>query len=52
VRSAARKTERDLARLRRQAKFFDMPEEEATLARVYSGSADGDELTDTLRKDR
>jgi hypothetical protein len=29
-----------------------MTEEEAALARGYSGSADGDELTDSLREGR
>jgi hypothetical protein len=47
-----RKAERELGRLQRQAKFFGMTAEEETVARFYTGSAGGDELTDTLREDR
>jgi hypothetical protein len=52
VRSAVRKAERDLAKLRRQAKFFGMSEEEVTLSRVYTSSADNVELSDMLSEDR
>jgi hypothetical protein len=47
---AVRKTERELERLQRQAKFHGMTAEEETVARFYTGSAGGGELSDTLRE--
>ena len=41
-----------MAKLRRQAKFFGMTEDEEMAARFYTGSADNEELSDTLREGR